>query len=166
MVDFDIILGMDWLAPYHDVLDCYSKIVTLVMSGVPRVEWTGSSNSYPCKVISFIRAHRLVAIGCLSYLAFIRDNSVEPPPMVSVLVVRHFIDVFPSDLLGVPTNRDIDFAIDLEPSTKPISIPLYRMAPIELKELKDQLLNLLCKGFIRPSISLCGAQVLFVRKND
>ncbi|MUG03794.1 hypothetical protein ECC01_22865 [Bacillus tequilensis] len=84
----------------------------------------------------------------MSYLAFIRDTSVEPPSMDSVPVVQEFLDVFPSDLPGVPPDRDIDFAIDLEPGTKPISIPPYRMAPAELKELKDQLLDLLCKGFI------------------
>ena len=102
----------------------------------------------------------------MSYLAFIRDTSVEPPPMDSVPVVQEFPDVFPSDLPGVPPDRDIDFAIDLEPGTKPISIPPYRMAPAELKELKDQLQDLLTKGFIFPSASPCGAPVLFVKKND
>ena len=54
-------------------------------------------------------------------------------------MVQEFLDVFPYDLAGVPPDRDIDFAIDLEPGTKPISIPPYRRAPAELKELKDQL---------------------------
>ena len=49
-------------------------------------------------------------------------------------MVQDFVDVFPSDLPGVPPNRDIDFAIDLEPDTKPISIPPYHMAPSELKD--------------------------------
>ena len=82
MVDFDVILGMDWLSPYHVVLDCNAKTVTLAMPGVPRVEWKSVSGSYPRKVIFFIRAQRLVERGCLSYLAFIRDTSVEPPPVV------------------------------------------------------------------------------------
>ena len=166
MVDFDVILGMDWLSPYHVVLDCNAKTVTLAMPGVPRVEWKSVSGSYPSKVISFIRAQKLVKRGCLSYLAFIRDTSVEPPSMDSVPVVQEFLDVFPSDLPGVPPDRDIDFAIDLEPGTKPISIPPYRMAPAELKELKDQLQDLLSKGFIRPSVSPWGAPVLFVKKKD
>ena len=55
--------------------------------------------------------------GCLSYLAFIRDTSVEPPPMESVPMVQEFLDVFPSDLPGVPPDRDIDFSIDLELGT-------------------------------------------------
>ncbi|XP_070042924.1 uncharacterized protein [Nicotiana tomentosiformis] len=40
------------------------------------------------------------------------------------------------------------------------------MAPTELKELKDQLKDLLDKGFIRPNTSPWRALVLFVRKND
>ena len=52
------------------------------------------------------------------------------------------------------------------PSTQPISIPPYIMAPAELKELKDQLKDLLDKGFISPSASPWGAPVLFVRKKD
>ena len=108
----------------------------------------------------------IVERGGLSYLAFIWYTSVESPPMDSVPVVQEFLDVFPSDLPGVPPDRDIDFAIDLEPGTKPISIPPYRMAPAELKELKDQLQDLLSKGFIRPSVSPWGAPVLFVKKKD
>ena len=40
------------------------------------------------------------------------------------------------------------------------------MAPAELSELKEQLQELLDKGFIRPSVSLWGALVLFVKKKD
>lgn len=42
----------------------------------------------------------------------------------------------------------------------------YQIAPIELKELKTQLQELLDRGFIRPSVSPWGAPVLFVKKKD
>ena len=80
--------------------------------------------------------------------------------------MNEFIDVFPEELLGIPPEREIEFGIDLLPDTQPISISPYRMAPAELKELKEQLKDLLEKGFIRPSISPWGAPVLFVRKKD
>ncbi|XP_049362754.1 uncharacterized protein LOC125827500 [Solanum verrucosum] len=124
-VDFDVILGMDWLSPYHVLLDCYAKTVTLVIPGIPRVEWRGTSGSYPNRVISHIRAQRMIDRGCLSYLAFIRDVGAESPAMESIPVVQEFPDVFPEDLPGVPPVRDIDFSIDLEPGTKPIAIPPY-----------------------------------------
>lgn len=62
--------------------------------------------------------------------------------------------MFPSDLPGMMPDRDFDFCIDLAPVTQPISILPYCMAPKELKELKEQLEELLVKGFMRPSVSL------------
>ena len=59
----------------------------------------------------------------------------------------------------MPTEREIDFGIDILPDTQPISIHPYIMAPAEHKELKEQLKDLLDKGFIRPGISLWGAPV-------
>ena len=59
-----------------------------------------------------------------------------------------------------------EFGIDLVLNTCLISIPPYRMAPAELKELKEQLKNLLDKGFIHPSMSPWGAPILFMHKKN
>jgi len=72
----------------------------------------------------------------------------EPPTLQYVPVVNEFIDVFPEELPGLPPEREVEFGINLIPGTQPISIPPYRMAPAELRKLKD----LLEKGFIRPSV--------------
>ena len=66
----------------------------------------------------------------------------------------------------MPPYRDIDFFTDLEHGTRPISILSYRMAPIGLRELKDQIQELLDKGFIHLSASPWGALVLFIMKKD
>nr|GFC87881.1 putative reverse transcriptase domain, aspartic peptidase domain protein [Tanacetum cinerariifolium] len=76
------------------------------------------------------------------------------------------LDVFPDELPGIPPVHEVEFNIELIPGAKPISKAPYRMAPIELKELKDQLQELLERGFIRPSVSPWGAPVLFVKKKD
>nr|GFC90864.1 retrotransposable element Tf2 [Tanacetum cinerariifolium] len=55
---------------------------------------------------------------------------------------------------------------ELIPGAEPISKAPYCMAPIELKELKDRLQELLERGFIRPSVSPWGEPVLFVKKKD
>ena len=68
-------------------------------------------------------------------------------------VVREFQDVFLEDLPGIPPDREIDFQIELALGTEPISKVPYRMAPLELKELKVQMEELVCKGFFRPSTS-------------
>ncbi|WMV07899.1 hypothetical protein MTR67_001284, partial [Solanum verrucosum] len=90
-----------------------------------------------------------------------KENSCyETPTLESVPIVNEF----PEDLRRVPPGTEIDFEIDLLPNTQPISIPPYRMAPAELKKLKEHLKDLLDKGFIRPSISPYGAPVLFVKR--
>ena len=83
-----------------------------------------------------------------------------------VPIACEFPDVFPEELPGLPPDREIEFCIDVVPGTAPISLPPYRMAPAELKELKEQLQDLLDKGFVRPSTSPWGAPVLFVKKKD
>jgi hypothetical protein len=83
-----------------------------------------------------------------------------------VPVVYEYPDVFPDELPGMPLNWDIEFVIDLVPGTGPIAKRPYRMAADELAELKKQLRELTDKGFIRPSASLWGSPVLFMKKKD
>nr|GFC08722.1 putative reverse transcriptase domain-containing protein [Tanacetum cinerariifolium] len=60
----------------------------------------------------------------------------------------------------------LEFQIDLVPCAAPVTRAPYRLAPSEMKELAEQLKELSDKGFIRPSSSLWGAPVLFVKKKD
>ncbi|XP_070020660.1 uncharacterized protein [Nicotiana sylvestris] len=163
MVDFNVILGMDWLSPCHDVLYCHAKTVILAMSRLPQIEWRGSLDYVPSRAITYLMAQRMVGKGCLSYLASVRDVSAETPTIDSVPVVQDFPDVFPADLPGMPPDRDIDFGIDLVMDTHPISIPPYCMAPTKVKEHLQELLE---KGYIRLIVSPWGAPVLFVKKKD
>ena len=81
-------------------------------------------------------------------------------------MVCEYEDVFSDELLGLPPDKDVDFTIELNPGTSPISITLHRMAPAELQELTVQLKELLDRGFIRSNISPWGARVLFAKKKD
>jgi hypothetical protein len=81
-------------------------------------------------------------------------------------VVCEFLDVFPEDLPGLPSERDVEFVIELKPDTTPISRRSYSMPPNELAELKTQLQDLLEKGFIGPSSSPWGCPAIFVKKKD
>ena len=96
----------------------------------------------------------------------IRDVEADKGAVEKVPVVCEFPDIFPEELPGLPPDREIEFCIDIVPGTDPISMPPYRMAPAELKELNEQLKELLDKGFIRRSSSPWGAPVLFVKKKD
>jgi len=79
MTDFEIILGMDWLSPYHAILDCHAKTITLAIPALPRLEWKDLSANVSNQVISFLKARHMVEKGCLAYLAYVRDTTTEIP---------------------------------------------------------------------------------------
>ncbi|XP_075092245.1 uncharacterized protein LOC142172512 [Nicotiana tabacum] len=98
MVDFDVIMGMDWLYLCFAKLYCRTRVMRLEFPNELVIEWKG--------------------------------NGVVPKDM------------------------------------QPISIPPFRMALAELRELKEQLKDLLEKGFIRPSVSPWGASAFDKLKSE
>ena len=117
-------------------------------------------------MISAATARKMVRKGCEAYLAYVVDKVKAMPSIFDIPTVSDFPDVFPEELPGLPPQREIEVAIDVVPGASPASIAPYRMAPVELKELKLQLQELLEKRFIRPSVSPWGAPVLVVKKKD
>lgn len=86
---------------------------------------------------------RLLETGCDGYLIY-EMKAVETEINVDgIRVVQDFPDIFPEEISGLPPNREVEFCIELLPWTEPISRAPYLMAPIELKELKEQLQKLL-----------------------
>ncbi|GJR39360.1 putative nucleotidyltransferase, ribonuclease H [Tanacetum coccineum] len=166
MFDFDVILGMDWLASHRAIIDCYARTVIFGNVRQPKFIYHGSSPLKSVKLISAMKARTLISHGCQGFLASVMDTSLESPNIENLSVVCEFADVFPDELPGLPPAREIEFGIELIPGAEPISKALYRMAPVELKELKEQLQEMLENGFIRPSASPWGAPVLFVKKKD
>jgi hypothetical protein len=66
---------------------------------------------------------------------------------------------FPDELPGMPPDRGVEFVIEVQPGTAPISKRPYRMPPKELAELKTQLQELLDKGYIRQVLHLGVGQL-------
>jgi hypothetical protein len=140
----DVILGTNWMTEHRVLLDISSRVVEIdlpyygaITLYLPKQEYL-----YPCTYA-------------------VTDIKVKDIP-----IVCEYPDVFPDDLPGMPPDRDIEFIIELQPGTAPISKKPYRMPPNELAELKIQLQDLLDKGFIRPSASPWGCPALFVKKKD
>ncbi|RVW14606.1 hypothetical protein CK203_083863 [Vitis vinifera] len=109
--DFDIILGMDWFASYHASVDCFGKMVIFSIPGQPEKGFQG-------------------------FLAYVVSNESDLK-LEDIPVVRDFPEVLPNDLPGLPPERKMKFTINLVLGTTPISKTPYRMAPVELKELKS-----------------------------
>ena len=139
--DFDIVLGMDWLSRHRATLDCYKKEISLVQPEEPGVIFQGIKREIAPSLINAMTASKMLRKGCQGYLEFVVDRRQERTRLEDIPIAKEFSDVFPDDISGLP--RAIKFVIKLIPGTEPISIPPYRMAPVELKELKAQLEELL-----------------------
>ena len=113
-----------------------------------------------------MQARHFLRKGCEAFLALVLDSRREQVNLENIPMVKEFPDVFPKELSGIPPEREVDLSIEVVHGTTPISRAPYRMAPIELKELKTKLRELLDKGFIQPSVSPWGAPILFVKKKD
>jgi len=140
----DIILGMNWMGDQGVLLDTTSQYVHI------------DSPLYGS-----------MALNLMDHISSTPTvNQVEAKNLAEIPVVCEYPDVFPDDLPGMPPDRKIEFAIELQPGTAPISRRPYRMSPNELAELKKQLQELLDKGYIRPSTSPWGYPALFLKKKD
>ena len=134
--DFDVVLGMDWLSRHRATLDCYKKEVKLHRPGKLEVKFRGMRRELSSNMISTMAAQRMLRKGCQGYLAYVVETGKEGTMVDEIPVVREFSDVFPYDIAGLPPDREVEFIINLIPGIEPISIPPYRMAPAELRELK------------------------------
>jgi hypothetical protein len=145
----DIILKMDWLSKHKILIDCTKKPVKLTTPDGKELEFATELVVTAKGVANCVKVNHL-------------DASQEPV----VPVVKDFLDVFPEELPGMPRDRDIEFVINLMPDSAPIYKSPYRMATLDLAELKEHIKELLEKGFIHPSTSSWGAPMIFVPKND
>ncbi|KAA0025824.1 gag protease polyprotein [Cucumis melo var. makuwa] len=150
--DFDVILGMDWLSANHASIDCFHKEVVFNPPFGTNFKFKGTGIVCIPKVISAMKASKLLSQGTWSILASVVDTREPEVFLSSEPVVREYPDVFSNELPGLLPSREIDFAIELESGTASISRAPYRMAQTELKELKVQLQELLDKSFIRPNV--------------
>jgi hypothetical protein len=129
----DVILGMDWLTQHQVVLDIATRMVEI------HSPTSGQTTLYLPKT---------EGINLCSYAAV----TIQ---LENILVVCEYPDVFPDDLPGMPPDRDIEFVIELQPGTAPISKRTYRMPP----KVEESIARINCKNCLIKGIS---AQVLLL----
>jgi hypothetical protein len=143
-----VILGMDWLSKHKGMINC-EKVVRLTTSSGKEVEYV---------------VENLVTDNAASNKIVL--NHRDAASTLDIRTVSEFLDVFSEELPGMPPDREIEFVIELVPGAAPIFKRPYRMVANQLVELKEQLQELLDKGYIRPSASPWGAPIIFVPKKD
>jgi hypothetical protein len=132
----DVIHGMDWLSMHNGLIDYAKKIVRLTPSS--------------CKELEYVVENLVTDKAATSQIVL---NHLDAASTLDIRIVSKFPDVFPEELSRVPPDHEIEFVIELVPGTAPIFRRPYRMATNQLVELKEQLQELLDKGYICPSAS-------------
>ncbi|XP_073298457.1 uncharacterized protein [Primulina huaijiensis] len=161
MPEFDIILRMNWLAANGALIDFRQRTVSFNPIGRESFLFEATRSSLVPRIISCLHARKLLIKGCQAFLAsVVLIPDIASRTIEEVEIVKEFPDVFPDD---VPPTRDVEFSIKLMLGTVSISKAPYHLAPTEMKDHSQELLD---KGFIRSSSSPWGAPILFVKKND
>ena len=95
MVDFDVIIGMDWLSSCYATVDCRSKRVHFYFPKKAVLEWRGNIRAPRGKFISYIKEIKMISKGYKFHLVRVKDIEAESPTLQSISVVNKFLDVFP-----------------------------------------------------------------------
>lgn len=140
-------------------MDCYHKVVIFMPVDQPFFQIQGIKNS-GVRIIPALQAKKLLNKGCMGYLASLIGDEQEKPKLEDIPIVREYPNAFLDELSSQPLAKEVEFSIDLVSGMAPITKAHY------FKKLKEQLEELLEKGFIRPSVSPRGAPILFVKKKD
>ncbi|GJS13006.1 putative reverse transcriptase domain-containing protein [Tanacetum coccineum] len=104
---FDVIVGMDWLSQHKAGIVCHEKVVEI-----------------PVEDGRILRVHGEWAVEITKALKSAKEDE---PKLSDISVVREFEDVFPEDLSGLPSQRQVEFCMDLVPTVTPVA-----KSPIDL----------------------------------
>ncbi|XP_015945108.1 uncharacterized protein LOC107470233 [Arachis duranensis] len=141
MVGLEMILEFDSLSKNWVLLDCFERSIQLKLEGE---NGAVVAEGY---YLNSVRVH-CSREECQGYILLVANALGGNQKLDRILVVRDFLDMFLEDISEFPPQRMIEFAIELVPRAGPVLIAPYRIALIELVELKTQLEELLNKRFI------------------
>ena len=187
--DYDVVLGLTWLAQYNVQVGWRDRSVTMHLPGDPRgrsvrsVACGSSSSSRPPSLAMLSsrgleRAHRRDEILEMYALFVTPTPSTEedaPPDAAPVVrdprvatLIKEFADVFPDKLPdGLPPVRGVQHRIDLKPgATPPPARPLHHQSSKDLAVFEQYTREMIASGQLRVSVSPYGAMALIVRKKD
>ena len=105
MMDFDVILDMDWLAKNRARIGCRKKEVKFSPPTGPTFKFRGTSTRITPKVVSMMKAKRLVQQGGWAILACVVDVRGKEKTLENVPIVNEFPDVFQTTYLEYPLPK-------------------------------------------------------------
>ncbi|GKG07473.1 hypothetical protein Tco_0330442, partial [Tanacetum coccineum] len=127
---FDVIVGMDWLSKRKFVIVYHEKVVRIPLEGD-----------------EILRVHGERTQGVMKTLV---NTKLYEPKLIDISIVRDLLMCF-RKICRRPPRRQVEFRIDLVHGATPVVKSPYRLSPLEMQELSEQLRELQDNGFIRPS---------------
>ncbi|XP_058202637.1 uncharacterized protein LOC131317072 [Rhododendron vialii] len=121
MTDFDVIFGMDWLTTHRAVIDCHRKMVTAYSPEGTCLKFKGDRQDPSAPYAYKTKWHRKLT----GWLASLTSEETDRMELGLPHVVREYKDVFLEELPGLPPPRELDYTIELQPGTTPISMAPY-----------------------------------------
>ena len=88
VLDFDVVLGMDWLSENYASIDCRDKCVRFKTKESIDFVFQGERSEVLTKLISVIRARRSLDKGCQGFLAYVINGEAEPIDVQSIPIAR------------------------------------------------------------------------------
>ncbi|XP_075095728.1 uncharacterized protein LOC142173824 [Nicotiana tabacum] len=94
IVDFDAIMGMDWLSKYYATLDCRGKIVKFEFSNEPVRVWMCNIAEPRDRFISYLKAMKMITKGYFYHMVTVTNTNVEQSTLDSIPIVNEYLEVW------------------------------------------------------------------------
>nr|GEW04579.1 putative reverse transcriptase domain-containing protein [Tanacetum cinerariifolium] len=125
---FDLIIGMDWLI-LHDSIIVYGKKEVHVPLKKRTLVVKGDDCVSQLKVVSCMKVKKYVDRGSYLFVAQVVEKEPAERRLKDIPVICKFPNVFPEDLPGLPSPRQVEFEIELVLGAAPVARAPYRLAP-------------------------------------
>ncbi|CAI5467973.1 unnamed protein product [Closterium sp. Yama58-4] len=131
---YDFIFGRDWLRTVSTQFDWAQGRCSVKVDGEFRElpQWSDGATSSTA-IINAVEAEEGKGGS-----AAVSEKATLPAEVSALLA--EFADVFPDELPpGLPPSRAVDHRIELEPGSRPVAKPQWRLSPAETEEMTQAL---------------------------
>ena len=113
MLDFYVILGMDWIHSRFVSINYRTRVVKFQFQNEPIVEWKGENLAPKSQIIACLKSCNFIVKGCRYHIVRVKYLQFVLLHFESVPVVKEYSEVFSDDLPEIHPKQEIDINIYL-----------------------------------------------------